>query len=474
MKFGQFLQVIRSRWVLVLFLFALTTGAALVTSLMLPKSYTASATLYVDTKSFDPVLGGAVIPSASLGSTLATQANIILSDRVTFRVVKNLGLDSEPGMVARWREKTGGIGDIRKWIAESLLVSLEVAPSREASTIEITFTSGDPNFSAAVVNNFAKAYVDTTLELRVEPAKSYQSQFATQTKSYREQVEAAQSKLSAFQQKSGITATDERFDVENSRLQELSNQLVMAQAQLADARSKRSALSSGNETLGEILQNPLIQSMKSEILKAEAKVQDLRSRLGPNHPQMISAEAELRGLRGRLNGEISRLASSVVTSSRVQQRREGELRAALEAQRQKVLKLKKERDQLAVLQREVDSAQKALDLVTQRLTQTSLETQTRQSNVSVLSPATPPSTPTSPKPKLNTVIGALAGLVLGILSALVLESVHKPLRSSEDMLDAVGVPILAVLPRADSRRALRLIGDTGPTLPTGGPLRLEN
>ena len=48
------------------------------------------------------------------------------------------------------------------------------------------------------------------------------------------------------------------------------------------------------------------------------------------------------------------------------------------------------------------------------------------------------------------------------LTVLTLEKIQRPIRDSQDLLQATGFPILAVLSRADSRRPQRLIGNTGP------------
>ncbi|MBL3200653.1 chain length determinant protein EpsF, partial [Klebsiella pneumoniae] len=67
----------------------------------------------------------------------------------------------------------------------------------------------------------------------------YASWFAGQSKALREGLEKAQSKLSAFQQESGIVATDERLDIENARLAELSSQYTAIQAQRSDSSSRQ-------------------------------------------------------------------------------------------------------------------------------------------------------------------------------------------------------------------------------------------
>ena len=62
-----------------------------------------------------------------------------------------------------------------------------------------------------------QAYIDVSLDMRTSPAKQYSSFFDGRAKEAREQLEAAQAKLSAFQKDNGIIATDERLDVESSR-----------------------------------------------------------------------------------------------------------------------------------------------------------------------------------------------------------------------------------------------------------------
>jgi uncharacterized protein involved in exopolysaccharide biosynthesis len=137
----------------------------------------------------------------------------------------------------------------------------------------------------------------------------------------------------------------------------------------------------------------------------------------------------------------------------------------LDAQRDRVAGLKASRDQLQVLEREVQGAQRALDLVSQRFTETSLESQARPSNIAVLTPASVPVEPFRPKMAINTLAGAAFGTLLAVLAALTLESMNRPVRTAQDLQEAGQVPVLAVLPRADSRRPQRLIGNAAPGLP---------
>src|SRR4051794_36473586 len=108
MNFGQFLSVLRARRWVVLTVLALTVSTTLVISLLLPKQYTATASVVVDFKP-DPIsavmFGGMASPAF-----MATQVDIIQSDRVAQRVVRNLKLAESPQVRQQWQDETNGEG----------------------------------------------------------------------------------------------------------------------------------------------------------------------------------------------------------------------------------------------------------------------------------------------------------------------------------------------------------------------------
>jgi chain length determinant protein EpsF len=474
MVIQQFLRVLKARFGVIMLIFLTTLGATIAVSMLISKKYEASTTIVVEIKGTDPILGGAVGMTQTISGYLVTQAEIIRSERVMNRVIDKLALDKNPlmaGAAAEGADPT--IGSVRGRIIRHFEQKLDVNPSREATTITISYEGPDPELTAAIVNAFAQAYVEAGLELRTEPAVAFRQWFETQAKAYRDRLEEAQKRLSMAQQASGILANDERIDVETARLNELSSQLTVIQGALAESRSRSSAASRGPQSMPEVVANPLLQTLSGDLGRAEARVQLLAARLGPAHPEYQAAQNEVNQLRSRLETEMNRVGGSIAAGNDINVRREAEVRNLLEQQRAKVAKIKVSRDQLQILEREVQGAQRALDLVAQRYTETSLESQSRQSNVSILTAAAVPTVPSRPQPIVNSVIGGLLGLLIAVLAALTLESMQKPLRTSEDLLQASGVPVLAVLPPADSKRPQRLIGTTGPTIrpPT---LRLGN
>jgi chain length determinant protein EpsF len=459
MTFGQFLSVMRARWWVVLGVLAVTVGATVAISWSMPRQYTASTSFLLDIKP-DPVsavvYGG--LPSPAF---MSTQVDIIKSDSVGLRVARNTKLGENPQVRQQWLEASEGQGSIEQWLVDLFRRQLEVLPSRESNVITVSYKAPDPRSAAAMANAFVEAYMQISLELRVDPARQYSSFFDTRAKEAREALEKAQNRLSEFQKEKGITSAEERLDIENARLNELSSQLVSLQAVAAESSSRQAqAISTQGDRLPEVLNNAVVSGLKADIGRAEARLRELLMRLGDNHPQVQEARASLSELRASLDVETRRVTGGVGVGNTINRQREAQLRAELETQRANVLRLKAVRDEASVLTRDIENARRTYDAIVARFTQTSLESQTTQSNISVISQAVPPRAPSSPKMLLNALVATFAGTLLGVGLALLLEWLDRRVRSTEDVAATLGLPVLGVMPRPGSR----LLGGPRPSV----------
>ena len=436
----QLLIILRARWLVVFITFVLVAASTAAVSLLSDKQYTATASVVLDVKP-DPVSG----TMAGMVATgyLATQVDIIKSDRVAKRVVSNLRMDTNLAVQSQWREAPGGRGQLVDWLAGLLKGNLDVKPSRESNVINIEYVGADPDFAAAVANAFAQAYVDVNLELRVAPARQYAGFFDEQTKAARARLETAQKALSDFQQANGITSNDERVDFETAKLNETSSQLTSIQAATTDSRSKR-ARADGN-TVAEVMQSPLINGLKSDIARLEARLIESGVNLGKNHPQTQRAESELAALKSQLESETRQITTAINTTYEVNRQRESQLQSALAAQKSRVLLLNQQRDDIRVLRGDIESAQRVFDSVSLRASQSSLESQTNQTNIAVLNPAVAPMFPSGPRVKLNIAIAMFLGALLGVMLALSLEFANRRVRSTDDLHELRDVILLGAI-----------------------------
>ena len=459
MSFGQCLAILKARWKGAFLLFALTVISAVAASLWLPKQYTAMASVVIDFKP-DPVtvmMYGNLPPPGLMG----TQVEILQSERVARRVIRNLQLAASPRIREQWREATDGEGDIETWLLEAFQKRLDVKPSREAGVISVSYKAPDPAFAAGVANAFVQAYLETMLALRVDPAKQYSAFFDARSKEARDSLEKAQSRLSAFQKLKGIVATDERLDIETARLSELSTQAVMLQGLSSESGSRQTQAKGGAaDRMQEVLSNPLITTLKADLSRAEVRLQELSTRLGAGHPQVVEAKSNIDSLRSKVEAETSRVTGGVAVTDNIVRRRRDDVLAALDAQRAQVMRMKAVRDEGAVLVRDVESAQRAYETIVARLNQSTLESQTTQTIANLLTAAEPPLEPSSPRLLLNTAMAVLLGGLLAIGGTLLMELTNRRVRSGLDVSATLGLPLLGMLALPRGKTLLRRIDPT--------------
>lgn len=446
MNLRQMLLILRLRWWLVLLIFLLVVGGTFAALSLVTKRYTSTTAVLLDVKA-DPLVA-TLAPSLATPGYVATQAEILRSERLATRVVRMLGLDQNPAAVAQWREDTEGRVPLDKYFGELMQRGLHIEPVRNSTILNVTYTATDPRFAAAVANTFARAYLDLGVELRVQPAREYAGFFDERMKTLRADLEAAQNKLSAYQQSKGIVVSAERLDMETSRLAALEAALATALAESADTSSR--ARNTGSETSIDVQSSGVVQGLKAELARAQTRLNEVSTNLGANHPQRIQIEAQIAELRQQIAAEMRRVSGATASVNRINAQKINELRSLVDAQKKAVLELRADRDEAAVLLRDLDTAQKAYDSVAQRRTQLANESQAEQTAARILSPASEPMSHSFPDIPKSMVAAVIVGLLLGIGAAIGWEMLDRRIRSEHDM-QAEGVPVLGVMSSRPAR-----------------------
>lgn len=445
MNFTQFLLILNARKLIILGVLLLTVAVTTIVSLWLPKEYTASATLIVDSKGKDPFTGQ-FLPVQLFPGYMATQIDIITSSQVAGRVVRELKLADSPGIHEQFMEATKGKGTIEQWMGDLLLQKLSAEPSRESSTIALSFSGTNPQFAAIVANAFAKSYIETSLDLRLVPAKQTAEWFDQQITQLREKLDQAQQKLTAYQREKGIVESDERMDVETRRLSELAAQIVGAQSASFDATSR----TRDGSSLPEVISNPVVQGLKAQVSQGEGRLADLAKRVGVNHPEYLRTQAEVNSYKAKLATELNTATRGIGATAGAARQRVSELSAAFERQKIKMLELKQQREEASLLARDLENAQRIYDSALQRYGQSRMEAQSTQSDVAILNPAVAPTKHSSPKVLLNILLSLFLGSLLGVGIGFLVELLDRRVRSGQDIA-GLDIPVLAEMTKKGRR-----------------------
>ncbi|MGJ7917777.1 chain length determinant protein EpsF [Massilia sp. LXY-6] len=448
---AQLLAVLKGRRREAQFVFAAFAAGIFATAFMLPVQYTAGASVVLNLKSADG-LSSIALPGGLVSTHIATQINIVQSDRVLQKAVDALGLAKRPEWQRKWQASALGKKAFQVWAGETLGNKLVVKPVPDSSVLTVSYTSSDPAFAAEVANAVVHAYMATGLEMRLEPARQYSHYFEQRAALLRVSLEQARAKLLDYQRSNNLIITDEKINLEADRLHELSSKLTDAKVAASESSAHRRRAAGTPDSAKEALGDPVVAALSEEASRQEANFAEQSMRLGANHPQVVELAARIAALKQRRDAAIRKTLGSLDVADKVNQTQLQDLEKDLSAQRTHVLDLEARRVEAGLLEREIANTQRAYDAVLEKASQAELQSGDNQSEISILGTASLPLD--RPLIRLLKYLGlACGGAALAALAfVLVRERFDRRIRTADDITADLGQHLLATLqPPAGAR-----------------------
>jgi chain length determinant protein EpsF len=424
-------QTVRARWRLILVTLVIIVAAVLLVSLILPKTYKATAAVMVAPRTLDPISGNA-LPPQTIPNHIATQIDLAKSEAVANMVIDRLRLTEDKAILEVFHRDSDEGADLRNWLVRQLLKKLDISPTRESSVIELSYRAPSAAGAAAVANAFAQEYVRLSAQIRLDPIKRASTYFSAQLNELRKPLEQAQQRLAKYQQQNGIVNLDARFDVATAHLNDLAAELARVQSQLEDANSRQVQTRNNGTESPDAITNLLLQNLKATLAQAEGRFKAT---------EYQQAKAEVDNARANLSAHTRSVSNAVENQAVILRQRETALREHLAAQKNEVLEINRKRDGAQGLISDVESSRELYEAAVKRLGETSLEGQFNQAEVSVLSLATPPDRAATPNLPLNAALGIFFGVLFGLGAAIIADLNGRRVRSCQDMADIVQVPV---------------------------------
>ncbi|MFS0735489.1 Wzz/FepE/Etk N-terminal domain-containing protein [Sphingomonas sp. 1P06PA] len=455
MNMMQIFMILKARFKLVALVIVIGIAMTVAWILLGSDSYRATAQVIVNVRAPETV--GAVteagIASQLQPDYLSTQVEVIRSDRVAAAAVRKLGMLEDPQSLADYRN-AGSPGTPSSFFANRLTQGLTVLPSNQSRVIAIDYKSPSAQNAAAIANAFAEAYRDVSLDLQADPARQAASWYERATADLRRQLSSAQEALSKRRAELGVTASGESIDADDARLGALSQQLAMAQA----AQAQQSSRTSGG-ALPDAMINPVVAGLTSDIARLEAQRRQLATFAGPNNVDYRQVSEQLSTLRAELAKQRGLVSQSAQTAAQQSSASVGSLQAAVDAQRGRVIAAQRARGEIAAMEQDVLNLRKAYEDITARQTQSQLLGAASQTNISVLSPATVPTSPDGLPWILKLMSGTALSIFLALIAAFAREFMDQRMRVPEDASAWLGIPNLGGV-RSLAAPPQRLIGQS--------------
>jgi len=490
----------------------ITLGAVYVA--LSPALYTAQADMIIDTKRVtwtqsEMSTDNRMVEDASVESEIETTR----SEQVAIAVIRKLHLTEDPEFVG------AGQGLKRRLFS---LFKLTSGPAPEPSNEELTrralgmvkanlrvtrlgrsyieqiaFTSLDREKAAKIANTFADAYIEDQLQAKFEATHRASVWLEQRIRELRQQASDAYREVQDFKSKNSIIIGVDGKLASEVELDQLGVALAKARADTSQARAKldritrvleqrtdKESLNIPDPIVTDALSNPVITRLRQQFLDDQNKESEWSARYGPDHQAARNLRAEMSALQRAIWDEISRIAESYKSELQIAKSQEESIdRRMLEVFQQSGA-TRQSQVRLRELETAANTYRGIYETFLSRFTQSVQQQSFPSTEARIVTLASPPGLPSSPKVALTIALGAICGLGFGVMMAFAREQMNRQIHTRAQLEALLGTTCLAVLPAFSKQKpivgklratqdstAFRLINDVAPFSATAEALR---
>jgi polysaccharide biosynthesis transport protein len=379
-----------------------------------------------------------------------TQYKLLESRALAKKVVDKLQLKNNPAYAAIFQKLPPNADEALKQKAEEDLIDviaggIEVSPIRQSSIVNVSFSDPDPKFAAKAVNTTARCFIEQSLDLRFAASQEAANWLQQKVTEARKKLEESEAKLNEYKKAQNIVAVEDKETLTAQKLEQLNKDLMTAQTYRIKAETRYNEVNQG-KPIPQVLDNPLIQTLKGQEANLIAKQSELSLKFGPDHPKMIQLNKELASIQEKIGSETSQVVQSIKNEYQMAKAQEDSLKAALQAQKESTQDLSNKNIQYRVLLRDVETNRAMYKNVLNSLKTITTSENLPSTNIRIVDPAMVPEAPFYPRKARNMLLASFIGMVLGVGLAFGLESLDTTLKTPEEVEGWLEIPNLAMIP----------------------------
>ncbi|MEO8361717.1 MAG: polysaccharide biosynthesis tyrosine autokinase [Vicinamibacteria bacterium] len=314
---------------------------------------------------------------------------------------------------------------------------------RDPSTwIDIQVDGDDGEAVAEFANDVAKLYVAETAAANQGALNEVRTSIDSELETKQEQLGKQLSGLRELGSESGLGDLPARRAILERQVRAFQDALVAAQmARVGTAATSREAAQIDN--------GALVAANDARVVAAQARVSDLEDRerallatLGDQHPEVVTIREQLKTARDRLAAAHVAIEKTADSTYTLAVKEEARLQANLQRVQKELASLDRGSLGYSIEQKKADASRLAVDQMIKRREDSAVIV----IEAELIQTASPSSVPSSPKKRENVSYALLAGLVVGLLIAWLIERFDDSIQSPDDIKDILGLPFLGMVP----------------------------
>ena len=452
----DYVAILRERMWYIVIAFVLTMAAVCIYTFSRTPIWESTATVEIFRRNPNVMNVQQVMDSeVKSAEDLNTQVNILKSTTIMQRVFAQLKPDELKRFLAPYDKKRSE-GDKPLDPLEILELNRDIVPQRLSLVVAIKYQHPDRELAARIANLFADEYISYTARARVDESLKAVEELEGRAIEQRKKVDDMARALQAYREKNNLVSLDQRKDISTETLKALNLAVTQSgvELQAAETRWKQvmAAKQAGSDlmTLSFIAADPSVSRLQQQVTDARLAVSKLSERYRAAHPQMIAAANTLKEAEIQLQQAIKTTTSQIEASYQAALQNQAHARAALATQETSSLSLDRFGVEYTNMERDFSINEKLLENLLGRMRETSISGTVETQNARLVDRAVPGRKPVSPRVLINLALGMVGGLGMGVALAFFVAYADDRVKSAYDIEVAIGLPLLAIVPRFNS------------------------
>jgi len=371
---------------------------------------------------------------------IETQQEIIRSRRTAHQVMKNLKLANRKG----FKEAEDPVGTLLRKMHVELMIDTRI--------LKISADDGNPKLASLIANEFAKVYAGSNITLKIKASSQAVAWLKEEVEEQKEKVKKSEINLQRYKEDNDIISFKNQENIINDALVELNTSYLDAQKRRIKVETAYKSILSIDEDLtienlpAILIDNKAIQELKQDYIEQETLMAEYRKVYKHKHPKMIRLLENIGYLKSQIKemiqAEYNVRLNELETRYNNAMEEENKFKEELDEQKKRALGLERKIINYNALKREVETNERILQIVLNRLKETSISTQIQTNNVRVQDTAEIPKNPVKPKKRLNIALAIILGSIGGASLAFFRDYMDPILRDPSEISNLLQVPIL--------------------------------
>jgi len=466
-------RILRRRYKMMALPAIILLGLAITYLLFATTLYTATSTVLVDPRRANVVETSQSVLSnfGTDDATIESQTLLIQSVAILTRVVGKLKLTEDeeftpkPGLLdpvkSLFRNSGPSDGASPEDAAKSRSVDIlqkRMKVTRQGTTflVDIAVSSRSPQKAAAIANAIADAYFDEQVRAKYDATRIAANWLGGQIEELKSRVVASEKAVEDYRSANNLMVS-QGVTLNDQQITDLNGKLIAARAQTAEARAKyeqvQDIAKSGGDPGGinAAISSEMITKLRTQYADIAKNEAELSSKYGARHPSVANVRAQRRDTQKLINEEIRRILESTKHDYDVARSRETSLQQSLDQLQGVSTSSGQAQVRLRELQREAEANRTQYESYLARSKETTAQESLEMPDSRIVTKASVPIRPSSPKTMLILGLAMMLGLGAGSVLAFLVDYLDDRVKTLDRAEAITGVPALAAVPLIGAR-----------------------